>query len=614
MRRIFTLLALFCVALLQAGVVTTMEPLTTKRPYLPRKKAGYAFISNIEQIAYTAYAHPTCIHFMPINASRKPVFYLALPKSIRLDGVFRWIDLNASGTWEHEGKVFNLYVATPRPNASKYTFLWTLTENLPEKTHLTGYYWGKYDKGEQEPQKLDIEVVAIPDAKPLRRMPVYWSMPGDFFKMMPEMKSLKASGINAIDIWTYLNPDERAFGESNLDSIRPKSSEAGLTEIGWIQEWWWHKGRTTEDGQALMADGTRTAEQLCPSYRGEWFQKLVESGKILLDRGIYFHSTDPEMYSKGDELCLCPRCTEAFKKHLAKTKIPFVPLKTLAASPKEHPAQAAAWADFKSEQYASFFRDYRKAMEAHLKSKGLAPKLFKFMIYSSYHRSYTGFYDHPDNYRECPIYSRALEDPAKLADIFDYIAPMSYTEVFANYKPYDMLMTWKDTVSLRRIMGDRTAVAPILSTGYPYFYAFDCDINAEMLHYVILEAIAGGARGFGFWGECPLDANDQKTIAQTVNMLAPAEEIIMEGRPDDTLAKAENAMVKCVSGPKGSLLLVSEYSRNPLTISVSVSPTLKGKVKELPSGRVIATLDGKKSTFSVTLEERCRAKLFTITK
>ena len=604
---------LFCTSLFAGKIVSTMEPLTTKRPYLPRKKSGYAFVSNIEKIAYIAYNTSSCIHFMPVNPRHKPVLFLALPENIQLEGVFRWINLQKQGKWQHDGRQFDLYCATPSNKASKYTFVWKLTEQLPAGSTLDGYYWGKYAKGVQAPQKLNIKIVDIPEVGGFKKMPVYWSMPGDFFAMLPEFNSIKKSGINHIDIWAYMNPEESAWGSGNLAAIAPKAARAKIKQIAWIQEWWWEKGQKS-DGSAIMADGSKNTSQLCPSYRGEWYQKLIESGKMIIDRGIYFHSTDPEMYSKGTDLCCCDLCNKNFRNFLKKhhPSLSFSNLKELAAKPGSNRLTYDAWRDFKTRQYAAFFGDYRKAMEKYMVQKALDPKDFRFMIYSSYHRSFPGMYQHKD-YKESWTYNNGLEDPAHFTGIFDIIAPMSYTEVYANYKPYDMLTTWKDTIIQRKITQDRIPVAPILSAGYPYFYAFDCDINAEMLQYVISEAVAGGAKGFGFWGECPLDANDMRSVALMVKTLAPCENIILDGTPDDTIAQAGNIMVKSIKSPHGVLILASEYSKEAKTAVITVKPGINGKVTDLQTGMVIAKVNNKNRKFTVKLDKQ-RAKFFAITK
>ena len=80
-----------------------------------------------------------------------------------------------------------------------------------------------------------------------------------------------------------------------------------------------------------------------------------------------------------------------------------------------------------------------------------------------------------------------------------------------------------------------------------------------MLKYNMLAVIAGGGKGFGFWGECPFDAADMKAVAEVVGMLAPYEKIILEGKAEGKVTVCSgNAVAKRVTSPAGSRLLVSE--------------------------------------------------------
>ncbi len=105
------------------SAVTTMPPLTTKRAYLPRRQSGYAFVSNIEQIAYISAEQSSMIHFMPVNPSHKPKLFIALPPEVRLQGAFRDLAVEKAGTFSHDGKELDRYRINAGPRASKYTFL-----------------------------------------------------------------------------------------------------------------------------------------------------------------------------------------------------------------------------------------------------------------------------------------------------------------------------------------------------------------------------------------------------------------------------------------------------------------------------------------------------------
>lgn len=586
------------------GIVTTMPPLTTKRPYLPRRQSGYAFASNIEQIAYISAGQSSMIHFMPVNPSHKPELFIALPPEIKLQGAFRDLKVEKPVKYSYKGREMEKYRITAGPRASKYTFFWSLEQSLPEGTELEGYYWGEWSKGKQPPQPLKIRVVAVPEAKPFKHIPVYLSMPNDFYAEYPDTAGLRRTGFNYLDMWTYLTPDETDWGVSLLDTTLAKTRKAGIGGIAWIREWWWHRGQKEPDGMATLIDGQKVNDMLCLSYRGKWYQALIDQGKYLIDRGLYFHSTDPEMYGKGDKICFCESCKKRFKDYLKKNaeNIAYEDPAVFEKVPEQHTELHRLWNAFKCWSYTEFFAEYRRAMEQYMKEKGIKEP-FRFMIYSSYHRSFPGF-SHYEDYRKSHSYLMTLEDPQTFIGVFDFVGPMVYMDVYANYEDYDMLLPWRDTDVLRRITENKVPIAPILCGGYPFTYAFGSDLNAEMLRYNMLEVIAGGGRGFGFWGECPLDAADMKAVAQVVNMLSPYENLILSARPTSNVkVLSANAIVKRLESPQGSLILVSEYSRRPLEVEIECPVNSPSRVVDTATGKVLGQITSARPGFKVHLDK-----------
>ena len=557
------------------GAVVTRPALTTSQKllYLPRKKSGFGFTSNIEQTAYISPDAVSCIHFQPINASKGPQLFVEVPEDIVILGGFRDFKMVRTG---------NVYHFVPGPRASKYTFYWKLRRPMSEGAKLSVRYWGEWEGGakRQEAKTLSVEVVRIPEAKGFARLPVYFSMPSDFFASYPDLAGLKRCGFNLLDMWTYVEPGDD-WGWTLVDRTIEKCREVpGLEPIAWVREWWWAKGRETDEGAATLKDGTKTRSALCLSYRGEHYRRWIEQGKALIDRGLLFHTVDPEMYGSplmpgvdnGEALCHCERCRAAYARYR-----------------REHPAGDRF--DFTARRYADFFREYRAAMEGHLRAKG-DKRPFRFMIYNSYHRSFAGFASFK-NYKDSPSYRSTLEDPALFKGIFDVLAPMVYMDVYANYNPYDMLLPWRDTYVMDRIVGGSIPVAPILCAGYPFAKAFDSDLNAEMLKWNILETASGGGKGFGFWGECPFDAKDMQAMAEAINLLAPYEDILAAARPGgDVRCLSKNAVVKRIDSPKGSLAFVSEYSDRPLTVEIEarVGAASVRKTVRLGRDRIVPVL------------------------
>ena len=597
--------------------VNSVPPLITEIPPLPPKKSGYAFVSNIEQIAYISPECPSMIHFLPINKSHKPDLFLALPKGINWLGGFRNFQFANQGERIINGQTFNITKIITFPSSSKYTFFWQAEAALVNtgKKNFTGYFWGEWGDEKQDSQLLNIELVNIPKVIPFKNIPVWMCLPSDLSSIWPDMTAMRNSGFNYMDVWTYTRKgaERSKWGEKILLDTKEKCDAAGIKLIAWIREWWWTNAKKDINGAALDING-KEVNQLCLSYRGKYYDELLEQGRYLIDKGFYFHSTDPEMYSKGDEICFCPLCIANFQKFLTRI-YPDLTYKSpieFEETPEKYNLLHSAWNDFKVSRYADFFGDYRKAMETYMKSKGITES-FKMCIYSTYHRSWNGFYGYK-NYKDSPIYIKTLEDPEKLAKVFDIIAPMTYMDIYANYNNYDMLLPWQDTISLQRIIGNKCSIAPLLSSGYPFIVAYDSDISAELLKYNILESFIGGAKGVGFWGVCPLDAKDMKVIAEVVKMLTPYEQVIIDGKPSDNIsAISGNVFVKRIESMHGSLALISEYSERVITAEIKCSVKESSEVIDLETQKVIATITPENSVFKVKLDKN-RAVMFYIGK
>jgi hypothetical protein len=595
--------------------VGTMLPLTTKRPTLPPDQSGYAFTGNIEQIGYVASEAPSMIYFRPINPSHRPDLFIALPEGIELLGGFRGFQITPQGQTVIKGEKYNVTRIATQPSSSKYTFIWRAdaAKKWPEGFQLRGYYWGEWKQGKQAPVELPIEVVKIPQVQPFAKIPVWMSIPSDLSALWPDMNSLQQAGFNSLDVWAYARKNEEyGWGMKVLRESHSKMKQAGVQPIAWIREWWWEDARKDAEGQAWNIDG-KPLNSLRLSYRGKYFDELIDQGKRLIDEGLYFHCTDPEIYGDGEKIDFSPPTIELFKKYHAQhlPDTPYLSPLEFEREPAKHPKLHQLWNEFKTGQYTAFFADYRAAMEAYMKEKEIkAP--FRMMIYSSYHRGWDGFYGYPD-YRLSPIYTRTLEDPASLAKVFDFISPMIYTDVFANYNDYDMTLPWKDTSVLRGLaQGSHSDIAPLLSTGYPFIDAYDSDITSTMLKYNILETFAGGGKGFGYWGVCPIDAKDFKVTAEVVQMLKPYEELILQGQISSQIKPAKGLVfTRRIENKNQSLVFVSEYSDAEITDTIECPVSSPSEVIDLQTNRKIAEISPDNPSFRVTLGQE-RALVFFV--
>jgi hypothetical protein len=584
-----------------------MPPLTAAAPTLAADAAGYIFASNAAGIAYAATEIPSAIHFKPLNFSWQPVLIFDLPEGVELLSALRAIRILAPEPVTRNGARYQRYTIIPEKNASKFTFFWRTT--LAPGTKLTGYYHARWDKGSQAEQSLPIEIISIPKGQTFRELPVWLSIPSDMADIWPGLDNYRKAGFNTLDIWSYARANERVWGGKQLTSVAAKALRSNIRLIAGTREWWWEEAGRDPEAQAVTLSGQRV-KVVCPTYRGKHFEAFCEQGRYLIDNGLYFHSVDPEIYRDAGAICYCDRCRDGFRKYLAAnypgrpTADPLVFMK----SPEKFPEEVKLWNRFKGAAFAGIYGDYRREMEAYLQRKGIREK-FRLMVYSTYHRAWGSFYGYAD-YEKATPYLKTMEDPKALAEVFDYISPMVYPDLYARGKEYNMTGPWKDTVSLTRIVGNKTTVAPLLSAGYPFIEPYNVDNSPEMIRYNMLEAIAGGARGLGFWGVCPLDAADMRSIAETVQMLVPAEEVILSGEPFED-PKEGNVFVKGIKSRDRALVLVSEYSRRPVEARVkSPLPCPDCTVTDLATGKTIPS-DG--SGFLVQLTQ-IRARIFLVTR
>lgn len=584
--------------------------ITTRLPAVPAASAAFLFSDNASGTAYASPDIASMISFRCINAKHAPALYMDLPPEVSLFGGMRNVSLPAREPVQRNGGAYVRWKVVFKNPGGWIRLFWKTTLSAGKKA--TGYYWAEWAGGKQPEQELPIQVIAVRKTRPPRALTTFISVPSDLAAEWPDYADFTGVGFNTLDFWPYTH-DRSPWGMELFERILKHTKNTGIRLAAWPGDWWWSEAiKHDKTALAVPLDGAKGA-MLCPSYRGEWFDKLVEHGKFLADRGVLFHVFDPEIYREGTRICFCDRCLAGFRAHLrerhslATAADPTV----FEKFPAQHPAEHALWQDYKTMLYAGMFSDYRVAIESHLQKSGRREKL-TMMIYSTYHRSGPSFFEFGD-YRESPLYRDTLEDPTVLRRTFDIFAPMIYLDVYANYRPYDMQLLWKDISSLQNLCGG-APVAPILSAGYPFIPAYNCDVSPEMMRWQMLETLASGARGFGFWGVCPLDAADMAAVADIVRMILPVENILSTGLPippANLRDLSRSACVKGIESKDGAVVLVSEYSTAVRTALVEYRVSVETEVLDLATGQKVAAIAPDRPTFRVGLDKN-RARLFFI--
>ena len=630
--------------------------LSTEAIARPDGPHDFAFASNYEQVAYISQDAPSMIHFRPGDAENPPQeLRLALPSGVEVLGAIRNLEVDSdwSKVQEIEGtdgqvtRFTNVVRIKAEKNSSKFVLVWKAKSGMdwPEGKRFLAYFWGHSAAGVQDYQPLVIEVVDVPKVTPFEELPVWLSVPSDLIYEWPDTLSastdaFKRIGVNSIELWTYVRNrvqpgskrgDRAAFGHEWLKKSAAKLQASGIETVPAGLDWWWKAAQETSEGAATTLDGSPAAE-LRLTYNddedgkgGEYFREWIAQGKYLIDNGFYVHGFDPEMYRRGELIDYSPTTIEAFEQYYStQTRDRYVDPKRLAARPGKWPEAERIWNQFKAHRYAQFFVDYRAEMESYMDRRGLDRSItpFQMRALTTYHRSHQGFVGYLD-YTQSPVYTRTLEDPKRLAEVFDYLAPMIYTDVYAEGDLYDMRLPQEDTAVLNRLTQESSRgakVSPILSAGYPFVVGFESDVSAQMLQANILETVAAGGHGFGIWGESPVDALDMKAIAQTVEMLAPYEEIILNGQPAGGVRVYSNrafaSRIAIESEPESrSLVLISEYSEQPKEVTVELAGRKADVVIDLVSGKEVPRLLSADSLvkFRTALSnEKGRARMFYV--
>ena len=87
-------------------------------------------------------------------------------------------------------------------------------------------------------------------------------------------------------------------------------------------------------------------------------------------------------------------------------------------------------------------------------------------------------------------------------------------------------------------------------------------------------------------------------------MLGPYEDIILNGKADaEVKALSGNAVVKRVRADRGSLVLVSEYSRRPLAVKVECPVAERSRVVDLSTGKQIGSVTPANPVFAMNLKQ-----------
>ena len=246
----------------------------------------------------------------------------------------------------------------------------------------------------------------------------------------------------------------------------------------------------------------------------------------------------------------------------------------------KYPEHYEAWLRFRCDLVAERFGILREVFYESLKSSGvkttLAPEFGAF----------TG---------EEPLIG--LSSIEALSSVLDFISPMIYHNADG---------VRREVRKLAPLSGGKLVVC--LAPGYNI--SLPGDARSQ-----VLETVMGGAKGFVAWNLDigPITTGHLADMSEAIRMLAPVEDIILDGEPKTGYsADKDSTNLSALALGNESVLLVSDYSPGAGQVKVTVPGQDKREVVDLSRDEIIASLDGTRRTFEVTLRRDFQARLYRL--
>lgn len=356
-----------------------------------------------------------------------------------------------------------------------------------------------------------------------------------------------------------------------------------------------------EEAKAVDRDGKPT-RWFDFTYRDS-VPQAVDRLAQAADWGFDWIISDWEPYFSGEQVSFTERTRTAFAAWLAgkHPEIPFVDPHDVVKDPAKYAAQEKAWVQFKCEQVA----DYIRQVQAGLKERHPNAKLGWCTIAGE---------------SEERIRRDNLQDHALLGTFLDAHQPMLYNNVYKSMpaagRTADMLFRWA---------GPRCQFVATLCPGYPNQSDGFWDSPVEDNKHIILEVATSGARGYWLWpGFQGTTGEDLRAIAQANGMIAACEDVLLDGKREDSLARGVTARntrlgVSTALHPKvirhadGRIVLFfSEYSRDDIEVALRLGETGIYRVQDLESGEACGLLTRERPVLRTTLTGSGRVRLYLL--
>jgi hypothetical protein len=452
---------------------------------------------------------------------------------------------------EHDGRPFKRYTIVWRGLGTEY-FLQSL---LPAGETDVLYTYGDSGAGLMNERKLTWEALYIPPARVPERLHVSlsWADAPSLHKNWPGyLDAQHHLGFNAVGMRPYWWRQENVPGyQESLRAIRAAGfdliqieSPAGAASLA--------DRKQPEIKSILPGDAEG---HTCPAYRGQYYQKEhagFAQHAVWIEPDVIFYDIEAYWYG-AVESPKCERCLERFAA-----------------------GDYADWDAFHAAMGHEIHVDIRNKIDAALAEAGITRK----PIYGSYRtepstRLNDGLFAFEDAYPEM----------LQMAMPSLYVA--GNAQAVADY------------VAANRAAMDSNNIVPWLTTGC--YGEFDPVRTRDS----ILEVFANGGNGITYYWYGYFDAAHFKYHAEAVDIVAPIEDIFMDGKPLTGLSCSDETVKVCGMGlDNDAAVLVSNYHGVDAGTTVTVQTSAKAgtPVWDLHAGEQVGKTDAS-GAFTVALTD-----------
>ncbi|MCE5239387.1 discoidin domain-containing protein [bacterium] len=459
---------------------------------------------------------------------------LDLPETVRMDSAGY-----TPGTVTHAGRSFQRYQVDWKGEGTDFR----LQSLLPEGKTDTLYTYGDCGQGPENERQITWESIVIPAARLPKRlhMTLAWVGSEGLVETWPGyFAAMKHLGFNGVGFfpryWSDQTRDKNiaAVAEARRQGLAIIQNESPSGALS--------ADRRQPETHSQFVDG-KTGD-FCPAYRGQYYQKELASfaqHAVWLQPDHIFYDIEAFWTGAVQEAMRCTRCQERYRQ-----------------------GGFASWDDFRAAMGVEMHRDMKAAIDQALAAAGLK----KQIIYGSY--------------RTEPVTD--LNDGIfRFADLYPGLLQLAMPSLYVAGNGQAVA----DNISRNRARMQANDLVPWLSTGCYGEY------DPVRTRDLILEALANGARGVTYYWYGHFDAGHFKYHAEATDLVAPLEDLFMDGKPVTGLKCDHGRIRVCGMGAGNEMaVLVSNYQgvAAGTTVQLTIPVTQRAPVRDMDSGKQIATL------------------------